>query len=65
MEKFYVNEQEEVSGIRTTTYQVEADSLEEAIKKIENKDFLNIDYRSVSIEKSNPNTRTFRIVSAF
>jgi len=65
MEKFYVNEQEEVSGIRTTTYQVEADSLEEAIKKIENKDFLNIDYRSVSIEKSNPNTRTFRRVSAF
>lgn len=65
MEKFYVNEQEEVSGIRTTTYQVEADSLEEAIKKIENKDFLNIDYRSVSIEKSDPNTRTFRRVSAF
>ena len=36
MEKFYVNQQEEVSGIRTTTYQVEADSLEEAIKKIKN-----------------------------
>lgn len=65
MEKFYVNQQEEVSGIRTTTYQVEADSLEEAIKKIENEDFLNIDYRSVSIEKSDPTTKKFTRVSAF
>lgn len=65
MEKFYVNQQEEVSGIRTTTYQVEANSLEEAIKKIENEDFLNIDYRSVSIEKSDPTTKKFTRVSAF
>lgn len=65
MEKFYVNEQEEVSGIRTTTYQVEANSLEEAIKKIEKEDFLNIDYRSVAIQKSDPRTKTFKRVSAF
>ena len=65
MEKFYVNEQEEVSGIRTTTYQVEADSLEEAIKKIENEDFLNVVYRSVSIVKSVPRTKTFKRVSSF
>ena len=65
MEKFYVNQQEEVSGIRTTTYQVEANSLEEAIKKIENEDFLNIDYRSVSIKKSDPTTKKFIRVSAF
>jgi hypothetical protein len=65
MEKFYVNEQEEVSGIRTTTYQVEADSLEEAIKKIENEDFLNVVYRSVSIGKSVPRTKTFKRVSSF
>ena len=65
MEKFYVNQQEEVSGIRTTTYQVEADSLEEAIKKIENEDFLNVDYTSVYIKESDPTTKTFKRVSAF
>lgn len=65
MEKFYVNQQEEVSGIRTTTYQVEADSLEEAIKKIENKDFLNIDYKSVYIKESDSTTKTFKRVSGF
>lgn len=65
MEKFYVNQQEEVSGIRTTTYQVEADSLEEAIKKIENEDFLNVDYTSVYIKESDPTTKTFKRVPAF
>ena len=65
MEKFYVNQQEEVSGIRTTTFQVEADSLEEAIKKIENEDFLNVDYTSVYIKESDPTTKTFKRVSAF
>ena len=65
MEKFYVNQQEEVSGIRTTTYQVEADSLEEAIKKIENEDFLNVDYTSVYIKESDPTTKTFKRVTAF
>jgi hypothetical protein len=65
MEKFYVNQQEEVSGIRTTTYQVEADSLEEAIKKIKNEDFLNVDYTSVYIKESDPTTKTFKRVSAF
>ena len=65
MEKFYVNQQEEVSGIRTTTYQVEADSLEEAIKKIENEDFLNVDYTSVYIKESDPTTKSFKRVTAF
>ena len=65
MEKFYINQQEEIQGVRTITYQVEASSLKEAIKKIENDNFTNIDYSSISVKKSNPDTKTFKRVSGF
>lgn len=65
MGKFYINQTEEITGIRTTTFQVNASNYEEALQKLKREDIMNKGYSSIIIKKVNPLSKKFTKTNGF